>query len=560
MVGKLRVLQKPHQLRYNESTSRDHNFENYLSTILFQRGYDRGASCALIQRAANLKDGAFANIQIDDREILRFMEAGAARPGNRLREEVQQSFEERLAAVLTSLSFLNQFAFMPDQAVVYAGHRIDTRPFILWDGTSLYLFDRMLQAADSSATIIFKDFTNPRRNKSWPVSDQLLVRINDIAKLLGSSVAIDETALSHRDVAPASFVMDFVDTHPQMVRLAQMIWRKSKIETKRKLWLPSRFNHDKEQAESFLQTPDAEIVVTNEIIRRCIEQDPIAVLEDYLIREPEDIDEYFIELTGSKSLAKKISSRIEMKTTEYRNQVGAFYCRSKDVSDLDDYLKTYHTRLSAQQIVELMNFKIEEIPMEEDIVNYFERTRAFNEYLLDPYEDHDWQRIGWGLVACAIAAEQILRFLCVYYASLPYFSMESSDGIPSDCLHEIHIINAELHGKGLAKYIDSFTELNNSEQIRSTLSTLLDRDGIWPDGTQIEPIRALWELNNYRIKIVHNIAKPSLVNINPGQVPKLEQAKSLVAGFQYFLDWLLSPGMMSTSNYRSNAITNNPPR
>src|SRR5258708_30168302 len=76
-------------------------------------------------------------------------------------------------------------------------------------------------------------------------------------------------------------------------------------------------------------------------------------------------------------------------------------------------------------------------------------------------------------------------------------------------------------------------------------------EGEWQGGTEDESFGVLWGWNDLRKKLVHGrMDSHDVTNLDQSLVPPIDEARTLVQGFQKFLDWLRNPtGAIQTGSF-----------
>jgi len=503
--------------------------KDYLKTLLFGRGYHRGIACAIIQRAGDIRTGPFKIVVGDDRLVTRFAAASADRPGDRLRAVLWEPIEDSFAQLLHHLSFLKKLDFKEPGDVRFQKMRINPLPFLSWDGKTLRLFRHFFPEDQQLA---FLDFQSPDTTIRERASGLLLTRLSELAKLL----SLPEQAMDARppisDEGPTSIVPYIADTYPLLPKLARMLWMSADDETKIQLWLRKKFRDNENAARALLDSTDrGESVGITEIVKHCLEHDPIAAIEEFFAIEVGDVREYIDKLVDDRREASRIYAALQEAVSKHRRSLRAFFPSEIDTAAIEEEVKQYRARVAAVRVSRLIGFPIVEFNLEMDLQGYIDRARSLCEYLKSD-EAIDEGKVEQGLVACSKAAERILRFLCLFYRAVPYFSAKTVEGISREDRAAVAAIRADMQERrpGLGKLIGEFSEMNDDQEIRRALWGALQREHVWPKDTANAPLAGLNLLRDLRNLRVHS---------DEGDL--MRSAVQAVTGFQMFLDWLDDP-------------------
>jgi hypothetical protein len=512
--------------------SPDPHFEDFLRSVLFARGYDRGFACAIVQRAGMTAIGPFEGIVSDKRLVTRFVEGAPDRPSNFLRAELRQPAEQGLAALIRGLHFLTDLTIgRDDRDTHFRGRPLDLTPFLLWDGRDLLQFRQLITKGRTDFELGLTDQSRPDESIRQHASGLLMSRLTDIAVTLGVPQQLFDGASSPEDEdKPISIIPGLAARQPQLSQLAHMLLTNCMLSTKIHLLQGA---YSSEYVKKMLESPDGDIFFANEIIRKCLAEDPVSVIEDYFNREPEDPKTYIDELSDSPQSAQATERRIREACDRHAEMVRPFFCLRQHETKLQEHLREYEARLAAQRVVKLMGFDIVEVTHEEDVMSYVKRAQAFREYLEHGREQVRSSMTNEGLLACAKAAEGILGFLYRFYRILPYFDPCEQTGVSPKALSVLEKASAKTQRQGFGTLIGMFRGLERVQEITEATERLLGRSGVWPSGSEDKPFAALNELNKQRNHMAHRG--------NPENPPSEWSDLELVQGYQSFLDWLLEP-------------------
>lgn len=518
--------------RVNRASFSVATLNEFICNSLYRSGYDLGLACSIVQKAGLLKTSPFDSIVPDDRPVMRFIESIPDRPSNRMRRELNRSVTEDLYELLEHLGFLCSFSFHEDKTVYYNGEIINMFPFLIWDGVVLYQFRQLASVSSSNRQITAINQWSPDERSIFSVSSNQRNQLDTIAQLLGRG--FNGTPTIENEVTPMSIMPQLADTHPQVNRLAHLLWQKAEPETIIRLWLPPIYRDTPSLGRQFINqknNQDAEILVTNTIIKKCLDEDPVSVMEKYFTYEPTDIIEYITMLSCNNDMAEKVTLSIEQRISNYRQMLLSFYYHLNEY-EFDKIIDKYKARIAAQYIVKLMGFSIQEVVAEDEITSYQERVRAFLMFLQTQSEKPRWHDIESGIMRCAVTAEKILRFLYTFYRTLPFYDPTQTSGIMTGHNTAIANIIMETERSGLNELIDRFFGLKKNKEIRNATIYWLDRDSIWPEGTEEQIKLGLKRLNSIRIPLAHE--KP----LGPNDFYEINEA---INAFVAFLDWLHRP-------------------
>lgn len=508
-------------------------FEDLLRQVLFGRGYDRGHACAVVQRGGFISIGSFGEVLKDNRIVTRFIEGMPARASNFLRAEVEHPVGYTLLALLQGLDFLSVFSFEQEGTVAFRGERLVVSPFLSWDGCRLSHFRRLITVRPGHYTIEQSTDSTSNESVQQTATGLMVSQLTEIAFILGVPNSVfDGSATVGNDARPVSIFPTSAHKQPQLGHLAQLVLKNSEPATRLKLLTHYYPKYSREDVETRLASPDGDIFFTNEIFVKCLEEDPVAVLEEYFELEPRDPRVFIEDLTEAASVAA-IESAIRAAVKEHRQRVQPFFCLPQHATQCEHHIREYESRIAAQKIVMLMGFDIVEVMPVEDVVLYIQRVRALAEYVARGQDGNKEMRIGNGLLACCSMCEQILSFLYRYYRLLPFFELESAAGVSAQGHEARGAIAREVSSKGLGTLIDKFFGLARHADVQDAVQRLLGRSGIWPVESDVVPREALGRLNQFRICRVHVQESRSAFD-----------TRELLEGCLSFLDWLLDPGAM----------------
>jgi len=514
-------------------------FPDYLKTLVFGEGFHKGLAHAIIQRAGRIPAPPFDGMT-NTIPITCFTDQEPVRPSNFLRDQLDEPIQDRLAQLIQALEFMQGFSFgaAPQQAR-FRGVPIALAPFLLWDGRTLAQF-RALDVDDAQAcTLEAWTPDGPITLHPEQVGSRLKGRLIAVAELLEVATQVFDGRPSPGDEGrPTSIIPQLAETDSRLTQLAQMLYVNANKTTKQELFCPKGVP-GREVAES-----RHEIAVTNEILRSCLEQDPVSVLERYLTMERGDAEVYFHELSGSVEEADRLVQDIEDKRRARQERLRPFYCTKRHRQELSRYMHGYRARLEAQQIVRLLGFPMSDPHHEDDIVSYAQRVLSFRDFVERDLDDPEREtKINAGLGECAKEAERILRFLIIYYRALPHFDPDQPGGLTSAGLDVVETWQQKLDGRGFGTLLGYFKKLTTPRVLRG-VTRVLDREALWPEGSEVPHLEALDLLNKERLARCH---PPDAGETRPGSG---ESPLELIKGFQGFLDWLRDPLTDLTSDRR----------
>jgi hypothetical protein len=513
-------------LAYPEAAERDQIMEDYLRTILFDRGYGRGLACAIIDHCGLITRGPLAKIVEGGRPLTRLITSRPESPGNLARNLLSNPPAKQLAALVRGLRFLRDFSFTAEGRIVrFRRKKLETSPFLLWDGRDVWRFRRITQEESQAECAQYLSAAiGDESQEVLSMDSQALRRVSIVGSLLGmnTSERLLREDTPSQEAMPQSFMPLFADSHPDMSRLADRLCSKASPETRFNLWVSPLVGADRKQGRKLA---DNRVFVTNAILKQCMDRDPISVLEEFFIEEPREQERYFTHLVHDAAEQRKHRRQIEREVEEYEQNLAPFYCQHQE--ELKDQVKRRRMRLVAQRIVRLSGFEIIENVAQEDLNDYRRRARAFHRYLTSPADEKQEDRsakVRGGLLACALAVETILKTILMFYSALRWYDPNHPHTLDDAGTVGLAKAIGKMR-KPLGPLISDVWNLESDKEVMVKINDLLGRSRLWPERSDVIPLKALKAIKDWR----------NQVHYRP---PRIDAAAELVAGFIHCLDWL----------------------
>jgi len=512
-----------------DQSVRGEHYIDFIRTILFQRGYDRGLACALFQRLDQIDGPIFASLRGEDGPVSTFSSMQRHGAANSARARKIDPLESHLSALIERVSFLRRFSFAGDGSVTFDGRAIEIWPFFRWDGTRLRRIrephdrneERLPEALEwvggdeHDSEIASLSFAEKREMKK-------------IARLVFYQTA---DALAPV-VAPVteSVLPLFADTHPQMNKLAGLIQSKANSETRAKLLAPfltAEQNRRVTPKEALARVDDA-VLMENAIIRECIEKDPVAVLKTYLEDEPGDTIDCLTFLSGGDTeMALRMDAAIAALAEARRKGLEPLYPHEAHAAEIDREIDGYTALLSAKEVARLLGFRIVEQYAQESIDAYIVRVSAFARYVHGRRPDR--VKVAGGLLECSKIAHDILRFLTEFYTMLKYYDPQYEEGLSPTAKELLQKESQSIWKRDLFRATEGFRSLGREEAVVTAVQRHLGRP-MWSEAEGEKHTKALDDFRqDWRNRYAHESGLPD------------EDAEKLVTRFLEFLKWLRDP-------------------
>lgn len=521
----------------SDPAARGDHYTDFVRTILFQRGYDRGIACALFQRVGQVGGTVFTSLQGEDRAITAFVALRRLNAANTVRARMRQPLEQHILSVLDRLTFLQRFAFDADGAVSFDGAPVRLWPFLRWDGDRLLRIreprDRTPEGIPEALEWVGADESDSLVEQLSTTDGRELRRIATLVQHVREPRAIELAPPTMESVVPL-----FADTHPQMCALAQLVQKKANPDTIARLLVPfleMELRRDVDHAEARTHASDT-LLVENAIIRQCIEHDPIAVLKTYLENEPGDIIECLALLTGSDAHAADVYNSLRSRSKDLRNRLEPLYADPMHKDAIDRQVDSYAAQIAAKEIARLLGFRIVEQHAREPVDAYISRVAAFEEYVAG--RRRDLVKVAGGLLECSKIAHEVLVFLIQFYTALKYYAPEYEDGIDTKRKTAFSSEMARISRLNFNAATKAFAKLRIDEGVTRAVRSHLNRP-MWNEGAMRGHVEALDELRrDWRNEYAH---RPGVIDTD---------GQRLVAKFLDFLKWLQDPGRTRTHRDR----------
>jgi len=314
-----------------------------------------------------------------------------------------------------------------------------------------------------------------------------------------------------------------------MDKLAQRLFESSYPGTKVRLWIAPFLQIDPTTSDKADPYVTDQVLVTNAIIKKCMDTDPVTVMTDYFEAEPEDEHLYFkLVLGNDQRRIDLIRAEVNATVAEYSDRQ-SLYCREEDKAPLQKKRDAFRRRLVAQKIVQLMGFQLVEQKAQDDIDDYSAQVSAFLAAIKDGSEQP--LLVAGGLVKCAAIAEEILTFLISFYMALKYYDGTLAEGLDEHRIDSLGVNLAHSFDRvnGLGGLIPVFRDLAKDPDITDAVKMHLGRESIWPEGLK-KYTDVLHALKDYRNKEAHEV-----------EVASIERAPETVKRFLSVLEWLRDP-------------------
>ncbi len=513
----------------NDSKIRSDHYVDFIRTILFQRGYDRGLACALFQRLGQLGGTLFSTLRGDDGPVTNFSALRRNNAANAARARMLHPLESHLSALITRVSFLRRFSFSTDASVAFDGRPIVVWPFLLWDGRGLRRLREPRERNDERLPEALEWVGSDEEDSEilrLSFSEQQTIR--RVAELVFHATPQKPAQIS----APTteSVLPLFADTHPQMNKLAGLIQQKANPETRAKLLAPF-LKAERGKPVSFkeaLAEVDNGVLVENAIIRQCVEADPIAVLKTYLQNEPGDTIECLALLSGDEDQAQKTDASIAARAAKLRRAIEPLYPNESHLAAIDHEVESYVALLAAKEVARLLGFRIVEQHAQESIDAYIVRVTAFAHYVFGKRRDP--VKVANGLLECSKIAHDVLRFLLTFYTVLKSYDSQYEEGFDPEKREFLQRESKSISKLPFFEAIKRFRNLRDDRGIVTAVRQQLGRP-MWSETDIAKHTTAMNEFReNWRNEYAHESGIPV------GQDPE-----RLVSNFLDFLKWLRDP-------------------
>lgn len=518
---------------------RDRYLDDYLRQMLFLRGYARGLACAILQQAGTMETGPFGGFEDDPRPVGDFLQlCGSQTPSNLLRAELDDPMEERLQRLVEHLRFLEGFQFEANSSIVTFEKRpIATEPFLRWDGSVLHRLSH-LQLNDEPVSLVHIGPGDRGESSTVPAEPEVASRLVRLQGLLGlPAEAHCASDRPNADAFPTSILPLFSDSYPRMNQLARKLVEQSELRTRRKLWVEPLL---KEAAsEEVERKAEDELFVANAIIRRCLNEDPVTLLQEYFREEPEDEAVYLRWLLNHEDEVRASIRAIDEQTANYEFQLNAFYPSDEHESSRNEKTCAYRARLVAQRLVMLMGFPIQEEKVLKSINEHITRMQAFYNYLDRTRDGRRGNRAAIdnavlrGTSACAMSVKETLRTLVIFYDAIRVYDPTRPDGLSLEHLQALQGKARDVGEFDLPTTLTTFRALRDDPELREALRRWVGVPDVWP-GESREP---RWEA-------LEQLDEMHAINMNERRGPMrldLGHVRDVVKKALNFLHWLRNP-------------------
>jgi hypothetical protein len=240
-----------------------------------------------------------------------------------------------------------------------------------------------------------------------------------------------------------------------------------------------------------------EVFLTNAIIHKCLDEDPINVLQQYFMEEPHDAVEYFRWVLPDENAVHNVMEEINKETDRYKSRLLAFYLIDQD-ENIRDQVRKFRARTIAKRLVKLLGFPIAEEQLMEDITDFERRVKAFNFYLATS-EALDFYKARQGLSECTKDIEVLLGAIILFYNAARYYNPDEPSGLTVIGRDDVLNYAQRIKKLGLGQKIGAINELNKDGVLLGTIQKYLGRASIWPRISGEFHLETLNMLNEIRI-------------------------------------------------------------
>src|ERR1041385_6454422 len=306
-----------------DETVRSDHYSDYIKTILFRRGYDRGIAAAFFQKA-NTVPWRHGELPGDDCAVTTLMGLRRSGAGNSVRARMHVPLETAVKSVIERVAFLRHFNLANVEDATFAGQRVGLWPFLVHDHHGLLRLREVRQRAAAGSVELLEwvngDESEPVTRRISALQQRSIERIAEVIQQ-----PLPKSPLRINVSTPESVIPLLADTHPQMSKLAELLMDKADDDTITAQCLYPFLKADRSDVtyEEARSCVDNKIMVENAIIRQCLENDPITVLKNFLTVERGDALACLHAL--ARDDADKIYERIRSKGEQLRKELEPVY-------------------------------------------------------------------------------------------------------------------------------------------------------------------------------------------------------------------------------------------
>lgn len=506
-------------LHRKETVERDARVVDHLKKLFFEWGYDRGLAITIVERFGSRPPKSMQSLLTAGKPDLTFIKSRPVGAGHVLQEQGSQPVQPALFKLIENFAFLRHIEFIPGRPETrLAGKPIELRPFLLWDGLQLELLVN-LNAGDPPEGVYHSIAAEGLSKHSTMLDIGLRLRLSRLAEILGGPtdfLAIRADVTQEPLSRSQSLLPLIAGTFPKIQEFAERVYDMTNAGTRLALWCRPA-SPDEKTAISLVED---ETFVVNQIIRECMEKDPVYVLERYFQREEIDPYEWLDWSVQGQEFAE-----VQNSVSAYKGRLAPFY--PDRVEEVNRQVELFKARLLAQRVARKMEFQIDEQRSVDDIADYMRRVWNFRRYLESGKAKQEELKSAFMEICCS--AEEILRFLCTFYEAVRVYDPNYSDGLGDAGKRHIAKIEQEIATLALGEIAHHFVKMGRDRELQRCLDKHGGRNGIWPIESETRKpavFSRLFELNDYRNVVAH---KTGVV---------LGDIQSFVDEFLVFLEWL----------------------
>jgi len=440
---------------------------------------------------------------------------------------IEVPLEKQLIRLIENLGFMKRFRFdQKTKVVLFDNASIFLEPFLNWNGHIIERFSSLICRSGETPKVVYSHWSE-RIEKSVirqvePEAERALVKLATLYNIEGWGVPNPE-----QEALPQSVMPLFADSYPTLIRLAHKLVNSADHSMRESLWVdPSNFLSSERKEEII----NNEVFLTNAVIHKCLDEDPINVLQQYFMEEPHDAMEYFRWVLPDEGAVKKVMEEVNVGTDRYKAKLRAFYLVDQD-DNIRDQARKFRARLIAKRLVQFLGFPIAEEHLMEDITDFQRRIKAFNYYLATS-ETVDWNKAKQGLSECTKEIEVLLGAIILFYYAARHYNPEEPSGLSILGRDDALSFGQSLSTFGLGQKIGALSELNKDPTLLNMIQKYLGRTSIWPSDSGKFHLETLNMLNHIRIEkgLAHQERESLLLNDIIGITDRLVQ----------FIHWLSS--------------------
>ena len=480
---------------FGDLVSPDPYMDDHIKTILFLRGYSRGIACAVIQQAGIYQEGSFGELIKDDRLVTEFITRRPNRILHMIQRNSDEPLEHKLMHLISHLTFFKRLHFDSDNnTVTFDNCNLKLTPFISWNGHIIERFSHLRYEEGGSPSIVWSRWSEgAEKSFSRALEPDLERTLRRLASVFG--VPGWEVPGPNQESLPQSVLPLFAESYPTLNRLAKKLFLESDTETRKVLWI----DHQDEEGNDGARD---EITVTNAIIHKCLDQDPISVLQQYFVEQPHDPIEFFRWVQNDDKAVQATIAEIENEAKTYDSRLRAYYM-GESIEDIREHINRVRSRLVAKRLVKLLGFPVIEERRNDDLTDFERWIKVFSNQLAT-MDSIDMGKAHFGLMQFARDIETLLWTIILFYKSISCYCPNESDGLDDSGRREIHIFARQLADSkaGLGKRIGILVALNKDDRLLGKIQDYLGRNAIWPEITGNEHIDTLNRLNELRNRYI----------------------------------------------------------